>query len=118
MANAAQGAVATWRTVSLGEVVSIDVDGIAADTIEVTPRNHAPRNKIYSAADVDVGAVSITCRGTAGMALGNVGLTGALSIVAPGVTWTHDKAIFETLGWSASVGELQTFRVTFKIGAA
>jgi len=47
-----------------------------------------------------------------------VGLTGTLSISGTGVSWSFSGAIFETLGWSASVGELQQYRATFKVGAA
>jgi len=44
-------------------------------------------------------------------------LTANLSISGPGVSWTFNGALFEKLAWSASVGELQSHSVTFKIGA-
>lgn len=118
MANVSQGTTVTWSGVPLGEVVSVSVDGPSAETVEVTPRN-AVRSvgKTYSVADIDYGSISVSCRGTANMSSTNVGLTGALSISGPGVSLSWGKAIFEKLGWSASVGELQTFSVTFKIGA-
>lgn len=117
MANVSQGLSATWNGVTLGELVSVNVDGVSAETVDATPRNHQQRNKIFSVADTDLGTVSITLRGTNGMTATNVGLTGTLSITGPGAAWSFTGAIFEKLGWSASVGELQTYSVTFKIGA-
>jgi hypothetical protein len=117
VASNSQGITVTWGGVTLGEVVNVSVDGLTADTVEVTPRSHTGRNKIYSVADTDVGTVSVTLRGAASMSTTNVGLTATLSISGPGVSWSFTGAIFETLGWSASVGELQQYRATFKVGA-
>lgn len=117
MANVAQGITASWSGVTLGELVSVSVDGVSAETVELTPRTQTTRDVVYSVADVDNGTVSVTLRGTAGMSVTSVGLTGALSIGGPGASWSAAKAIFEKLGWSATVGELQTFNVTFKLGA-
>ena len=117
MANVSQGLSATWNGVTLGELVNVSVDGLSAETVDVTPRNHQQRNKLFSVADTDLGTVSFTLRGTNGMTATNVGLTGTLSITGPGAAWSFTGAIFERLGWSASVGELQTYSVTFKIGA-
>lgn len=117
MANVAQGFTVTWKGVTLGEVVSVNVDGLTADVVEVTDRTSSARVKAYSAADVDFGTVSCTVRGTAGMSSTNAGLTGSLSISGPGGAWSFSNAILQTLGWSASVGELQTYNVTFKVGA-
>lgn len=117
MANVSQGTTVTWAGVALGEVVSVSVDGMQADSVAVTPRTQLARTKVYSPSDVDLGTVSVTCRGTAAMSSTSVGLTGTLSIGAPGMSLSFGKAIFEKLGWSASVGELQTYSVTFKVGA-
>ena len=117
MANVSQGIAAVWDGVTLGEVVSVSVEGLTAETVDVTPRNHQQRNKLFSVADTDLGTVSFTLRGTNGMTATNVGLTGTLSITGPGASWNFIGAIFEKLGWSASVGELQAYSVTFKIGA-
>lgn len=116
MANVSQGTTVTWAGVSLGEVVSVSVDGVQADTVEVTSRTQASRFKAYSVADHDYGSVSVTCRGPAAMSSTNVGLTGSLSISGPNLSFSFTKAIFERLGWSATVGDLQTFSVTFKVG--
>ena len=117
MANVSQGTTVTWAGVSLGEVVSVTVDGVQADTVEVTSRTQASRVKSYSVADLDYGSVSVTCRGTAAMVAANVGLTGSLSISGPGLSFSFSKAIFERLGWAATVGDLQTYSVTFKVGS-
>lgn len=117
MANVSQGTTATWGGTALGEVVSVSVDGLQADTVELTPRSRTAKNKVYGAADVDYGSVSITCRSAALMVGTNVGLTGTLSIVGPGVSWSFGQAIFQSLGWSATVGELQTYTASFKVGA-
>jgi len=115
VANASQGTTVTWGTVTLGEVVSISVDGVSSDTVEVTPRTSTSRFKYYRRADVDLGTVSVTLRGTAGMLATNVGLTAALSINGPGAAWLFNEAVFQSLGWQAGVGELQAYSVTFKI---
>lgn len=117
MANVSQGTTVTWGAATLGEVVSASVDGIAADTVEVTGRTQLDRTKVFSVSDVDRGTVTCTVRGTAAMSSTNVGLTAALSIGGPGFSLSFPKAIFQALGWSAAVGELQVFSVTFKVGA-
>ena len=115
MAADAQGTVVTWGTATLGELVSVSVDGIAADSVEVTSRGQSSRFKVFSPADVDRGTVSLTLRGTAAMNAANVGLTGNLSIVGTSVSWSFPSAIFESLGWAAQVGELQVYNVKFKV---
>lgn len=117
MANVSQGFTVTWGTAQLGEVVSINVEGPAADIVEVTPKTLSDRNKRFRSADTDYGSVSLTLRGTAAMSATNVGLTAALSITGPGASFSYGEAIFESLGWAASVGELQAWTVKFKIGA-
>lgn len=117
MANASHGIAVVWNGVTLGEVVSVSVDGITAETVDVTPRGQAVRYKKFSRADGDYGTVTLTVRGTSAMSITNVGLTATLSISGPGVSWTFNGAMYEKLGWSASVGELQSGSMTFKIGA-
>ena len=117
MAANAQGLVVTWGGATLGELVSVSVDGLTADTVETTPRSSASRYKVFRPADVDQGTVSITLRSAVAMSATNVGLTAQLSITGTGVSWSFPGAIFERLGWSASVGELQQWSATFKVGA-
>lgn len=116
MANVSQGVTVAWGSATLGELVSVSVDGVEADVVEDTARTSTSRNKTFSVADVDRGAVSCTVRGTAAMTTANVGLTAALSIGGPGISFSWSSAIYQRLGWSASVGELQVFNVTFKVG--
>jgi hypothetical protein len=105
-----------WNGIAFGEVVSISVDGVSSDFVEVTPRTSTSRYRVFSPADIDSGTVTLTLRGTAGMQSSNVGLTAALSIAGPGVSWSFPVALFQTLGWQATVGELQSYSVTFKVG--
>jgi len=116
VANVSQGVTVTWGSVTILEVVSVSVDGVSADSVEVTSRTNADRGKAYSFADVDLGTVSVSARGATGMTTTNVGLTATLSISGPGLSFSFAKAIFQNLGWSGSVGELQTYTATFKIG--
>lgn len=116
MANVAQGVTVTWNNVALGEVVSVSVDGISCDVVEVTPRTSTSRDKSYSSSDRDLGTISVTARGSAQMSSTNVGSTAALSITGPGIAFSFSKALYQSLAWSAAVGEMQTFTVTFKAG--
>jgi len=115
VANVSQGTTITFGGTTLGEVVSLSVDGVAADTVEVTPRTTAVRAKVFSVADTDYGTISVTARGTAGMNTANVGLTGSLSIGGPGLSLSFPASIFQSLGVQVAVGELVTFSVTFKV---
>lgn len=117
MANNSQGTVVTFGTATLGELVSVSVDGLQSDSVELTARTQASRVKSYSPADIDQGTVSVTCRGTTLMSTASVGLTASLSITGAGISFSFTKAIYERLAWSASVGELQVFTVTFKVGS-
>jgi hypothetical protein len=116
VANVSQGVTVTWGSVTIVEVVSVSVDGVSADSVEVTPRSSTGRGKSYSVADVDLGTVAVTARGATGMTTTNVGLTATLSISGPGLSFSFAKAIFQNLGWSAAVGDLQTYTATFKMG--
>lgn len=117
MAFVSQGTTVTWGGTALGELVTVAIDGIQADTFELTPRSRSDKIKSFVSADRDNGTVSVTCRATAVVNITNVGLTAALNIGSPGVLWSFPVAIFQTLGWSASIGELQTYTATFKLGA-
>lgn len=117
MAFVSQGVTVSWGSTALGELVTVSVDGVQADTLEITPRSQTAKNKVFVAGDRDYGTVSVTCRNTAGMQVANVGLTAALSIGGPGVSVSFPVAIFQTLGWSAAVGDFQTYTAVFKLGA-
>jgi len=115
VANVSQGTTIAWGSVTLGEVVSVSVDGVSADTVETTARTSTSRYKVFSRSDTDLGTVQVTVRGTNGMTVTNVGLTNTLSITGPGASWSFGSALFENLSWQASVGELQTYSATFKL---
>ena len=116
MAKVSQGTTVEWNGVQFGEVLSISVDGIASDVVDVTPRTSTNRQRSFSPTDVDNGTVTLTLRGAAGMVSSNVGLTAALAIGGPNASWSFPVAVFQTLGWQAAVGELQMYSVTFKVG--
>ena len=118
MAAVSQGTTVTWAGVSLGELIDVNVDGIAADIVEVTPKSTATRTKVFRAGDVDLGTISATCRGTAAATTTCVGQTGALVVTGPSVSWSAPVAIYERLAWSASVGALQVYRIQFKVSGA
>lgn len=117
MASVSAGFTVTWNGTALGEITSVSVDGLQADSVEVTSRSQAARTKKFSVSDVDFGTVSVTCRGTSAMSTINVGLTGELAIAGPSLSLNFTRAILQSLGWNASVGELQAYNVTFKLGA-
>ena len=48
--------------VDVTEIVTVSIDGIQCDTVEVTPRSHTGRNKSFSPADTDYGTASIVMR--------------------------------------------------------
>jgi len=115
MANVSQGTTVTWKSTALSEVISISVDGVSADVVEITPRSYQGRDKRFKSADGDYGTITVRCRGTASMNTSYVTTTGALSITAPGASFSSGKSILQSLAWSASVGELQEWTVVFKI---
>jgi hypothetical protein len=116
VAFVSQGTTITWGGIALGEVVSIGVNGVEVETVDVTPRQSLTGYRSFSPTDVDLGTIAVTARGTALMTIANVGLTSALSIGGPSASWSFPKAIFQSLGWQASVGEMQLYNVTFKLG--
>jgi hypothetical protein len=115
VAAVAQGTTVTWAGVALGELLSVSVDGIASDIIEITPRTSLVRSKVYRPGDIDLGSISATCRGTAAATTTCVGQTGTLTISGPSVSWSASVAIYERLAWKATVGELQEYSITFKV---
>jgi len=115
VAFVSQGTTVTWRSTALSEVVSISVDGVSSDVIEITPRSYPGRDKRFKPADGDYGTVTVRCRGTAAMNTSYVTTTGALSITATGASFSASKSILQSLAWNASVGELQEWTAVFKI---
>lgn len=115
MAINSQGISVTWGVASLTEVVSVSIDGVQSDVVEITPRSTSSRDKLFRAADIDRGTVTVRCRGTAQLSVDYVNLAGPFSISGPGVGFTCSNAIFQSLAWNAIVGELQEWTAVFKI---
>ena len=115
MAFVSQGTTVSWRSTALSEVVSVSVDGVSSDVVEITPKGYQGRDKRFKPADGDYGTVTVRCRGTAAMSTSYVTTTGALSITAPSASFSSSRAILQSLAWNASVGELQEWTAVFKI---
>ena len=115
MAFVSQGTTVTWRSTALSEVVSVSVDGVSSDVVEVTSKSYQGRDKRFRSADGDYGTITVRCRGTAAMSTSYVTTTGAFSITAPSASFSSSRAILQSLAWNASVGELQEWTAVFKI---
>lgn len=106
--------------IDINELVSIAIDGVSADSVEVTPRSSTQRVKKFRPADVDYGTVSITFRNQSFLTQAYVGKTANLIIgslgTSPAVYWSG-CAFIQSLAWRASVGELQEYSAVFKLGA-
>jgi hypothetical protein len=106
--------------VDYAQVVSISIDGIQADNVEVTPRTSTSRKKAFRPGDTDDGTASMVMRVQNGMTDAYVGTTTFLEIydiAAPFQSYWSGNAIIQSLAWRASVGELQEYAVSFKLGA-
>jgi hypothetical protein len=101
------------------EVVSVSIDGIQCDTVEVTSRSHTGRNKVFSPADTDYGTVSIVMRSQNYITEAAVGEPCSLTIADENSAQTYwsGPAIIQSLAWRASVGELQEYSLTLKLGS-
>jgi hypothetical protein len=106
--------------VEINEIVSIAIDGVSADSVELTPRSSTQRVKKFRPADVDHGTVSVTFRNQSSLTQAYVGKTANLIIstldASPTVYWSG-CAFIQSLAWRASVGELQEYSAVFKLGA-
>jgi len=105
--------------VNITELVSVSIDGIQCDTVEVTPRSHTGRNKSFSPADTDYGTASIVMRSQSYITEAAVGEPCYLTIADTNAAQTYwsGPAIIQSLAWRASVGELQEYSVTLKLGS-
>ena len=105
--------------IDVTEIVSVSIDGIQCDTVEVTSRSHTGRNKSFSPADTDYGTVSIVMRSQNYITESVVGELCTLFIgdsINSDAYW-GGYAIIQSLAWRASVGELQEYSLTLKLGA-
>jgi hypothetical protein len=106
--------------IDVNELVSIAIDGVACDSVEITARASTQRVKRFRPADVDYGTVSITFRNQSFLTEGYVGKTATLLISTLGgspATYWNGPAFIQSLAWRASVGELQEYSAVFKLGA-
>ena len=105
--------------VDVTEVISVSIDGIQSDTVEVTARSHTGRNKSFSPADTDYGTVSIVMRSQNYITESAVGEPCSLTIADLNAAQTYwsGPAIIQSLAWRASVGELQEYSLTLKLGS-
>jgi hypothetical protein len=105
--------------VDFAEIVSVSIDGIQCDTVEVTARSHTGRNKSFSPADTDYGTVSIVTRSQNFITESVVGEACSMIIndTSGGQTYWDGPAIIQSLAWRASVGELQEYSLTLKLGS-
>lgn len=124
MATSSQGIGVTisgdFGDIDFEEVTSASIDGVQSDTVEVTPRTSTVRKKKFRPADTDDGTASFVMRSRSGLTDSVVGQTCDLSVYRLGLggeSYWSGVAIIQTLAWRASVGELQEYSVTFKLGA-
>lgn len=115
MAKNSQGISVQFAGDDLSEVLSVSVDGVASDTVEITPRTSATRDKVYRPADFDYGTVSVTFLDAGNFSTSRVGETGSLLIDQTGNLFNFDAAL-QSLAWNANVGELQQLTAVFKLG--
>ena len=116
MATNSQGVVVQFAGDDLGEVLSVSIDGVQADSVEMTPRSQATRDKIFRPADFDYGTMTVTCLDFGNFSLSRVGESGDL-VIDQGSSLFNFEAILQSLAWTANVGELQRITFVFKLGA-
>ncbi len=116
MATNSQGITVQFAGDDLLEVLSVSVDGVQADSVEITPRSQATRDKIFRPSDFDYGTVTVTFLDFGNFSLARIGESGDFAIDQGGGLFVFE-AILQSLAWSASVGELQRVTAVFKLGA-
>lgn len=102
----------------LGELVSVSLDGVQSDTVEITPRSRTLRDKQFRPADFDYGTISVVTRAPDALDISSMGEVGPLTVIKGASTVLYDftDAMLMSLAWRASVGELQEYSATFRIG--
>lgn len=119
MATDSQGVVLLWAGSSQAEVVSLSMDGVSHGFVEVTSRTYTLKAKQYRPHDTDAGTVSVTMRTKGSLSGSTFGTPQALSITRGTATLlTAQTAFLENFAWSASVGELQEYRATFRLSGS
>ena len=120
MATDSQGIVVSWGGSSLPvEIVSLSVDGVSHGFVDVTPRDYSLKARQHSPHDTDAGTVSMTMRSKGAFGGSTFGTSKSLSIARSGTTiLSAATAYLESLAWSASLGELQEYRATFRLSGS
>lgn len=106
--------------IDFDEITSASIDGVQSDTVEVTPRASTARKKQFRPADTDDGTASFVMRSRSNLTDSLVGQSCDLSVYKLGTggeSYWSGVAIIQSLAWRASVGELQEYSVTLKLGA-
>lgn len=116
MASDSQGTTIVWNGVTLGEVVSFDVDLGSAEVTSYSPLNGTSRVKRFVPGDVDPGAVVVTMRSKIAVSSTNVGLTASLSISGPDFSGSWSWAMFTEPKFRGKVNDLDEYTVKFKLG--
>ena len=98
------------------EVVSLSIDGVQSDVVEITTRSNAAKIKQFRPSDVDYGTISMVFR-LRSFTEAAVGQTAYLGLSAAGTAFWDGPVIVQSFAWQATVGELQEYRATFKLGA-
>ena len=98
------------------EVVSLSIDGVQSDVVEITTRSNAAKIKQFRPADVDYGTISMVFR-LRSFTDAAVGQTAYLGVSFAGTTFWDGPTIVQSFAWQATVGELQEYRATFNLGA-
>jgi hypothetical protein len=117
VATDSQGITLAWAGSALAaEIVSLSVDGVSHGFVDVTPRSTLVRARQHSPHDTDAGTVSVTMRAKDVLSGSTFGTPQSLSITRGTATYlTAQTAYLKNFAWSASLGELQEYRATFRL---
>lgn len=118
MATNSQAIIIQFAGDELGQLVSVSLDGVQSDTVEITPRSRTLRDKQFRPADVDYGTMSVVTRAPDALDIASIGEVGSLTVIKDSSTVLYDftDAMLMSLAWRASVGSLQEYTATFRIG--
>lgn len=119
MATDSQGVTLSWAGSSQAEVVSLSIDGVSNEFVEITSRTYAFKARQHRPHDTDAGTVSVTMRTRGNLTGSTFGSSQTLNIAQGTVTLlTAQTAYLENFAWSGSVGELQEYRAVFRLSGS
>ena len=111
------GITGEFGEIDFVEVISASIDGVQSDTVEITSRTSTVRKKTFRPADTDEGTASFVMRSPSFLTYLLVGESCTLDVYLGQEIYWNGPAIIQSLAWRASVGELQEYSVTLKLGA-